>query len=94
MKRTVVKTSQGNHNDLPVLTAPVERTVSAGHGKEKEFSWTLWTGTSGTVLRTRPATQSITPSSTAAHTMLWFGFTVLGNVIETHEHNGDFKEPW
>jgi len=34
-----------------------------------------------------------TPSFSAAHTMLSSAFTVeAGNVIETHEHKGDFKE--
>ena len=38
MKRTVVKTSQGNHNDLPVLTAPVERErYPPGTEKKKNF---------------------------------------------------------
>jgi hypothetical protein len=38
--------------------------------------------------------QSTTPSFSAAHMTLWFGiYDAAGNVIETHEHAGDFKEP-
>jgi len=41
------------------------------------------------VERTQPATLCIM----AAHMMLWSGFTMQpANVIEMHEHKGDFKE--
>jgi alkylated DNA nucleotide flippase Atl1 len=37
--------------------------------------------------------QSALPSIAAAHTMPWFRvYDAAGNVIETHEHAGDFKE--
>jgi hypothetical protein len=49
---------------------------------------------SGTVNRIQPAMQSVTRSFSAAHTMLWIRvYDDAGNVIETHEHKGDFKEP-
>jgi len=39
-------------------------------------------------------TQSITRSFLAAHMMLWNRvYNEAGNVISTHEHKGDFKEP-
>jgi hypothetical protein len=38
-------------------------------------------------------TQSTTPNSTAGHTTLVIGvYDEAGNVIETREHKGDFKE--
>ena len=43
--------------------------------------------------RMRPAMQSATRTFAADHIMLRFAFTMQpGNVIETHEHAGEFKE--
>ena len=43
--------------------------------------------------RTLPATQSATPSSNSrSHGAVIRVYDEAGNVIETHEHKGDFKE--
>ena len=43
---------------------------------------------------TPTATATFTPTPTATHTMLVIHVCdETGNVIETHEHAGDFKEP-
>jgi len=45
---------------------------------------------SGMASRTRPATQSATPNSTAVHMNAVIRvYDDAGNVIETHEHEGD-----
>jgi len=38
-------------------------------------------------------TQSVTQCTAAAHTMLIRVYDDAGNVIETHEHKGELKEP-
>jgi hypothetical protein len=48
----------------------------------------------GMASQTRSATQSVTQSFTPGHIMRVIRvFDEGGNVIETHEHKGDFKEP-
>jgi len=43
--------------------------------------------------RMQSRTQSDTQSIAAAHMMLRFAFMMRpGNVVETHEHKGEFKE--
>jgi hypothetical protein len=42
--------------------------------------------------RQRSATQSATPSFSAAHDALIRVYNEARNVIEMHEHKGDFKE--
>jgi hypothetical protein len=49
-------------------------------------------GGCGTVSRTQSVTQSATRSFAAGHIMpLIRVYDAAGNVIETHEHQGDFK---
>jgi hypothetical protein len=48
----------------------------------------------GMLSKTQLVMQSVTPSFSAAHMMPWIRVCdEAGNVIETHEHKGDFKEP-
>ena len=47
-----------------------------------------------TASRTQPVMESVTQNFSAAHMMLWFAFCdETGNLIETHEQAGEFKEP-
>jgi hypothetical protein len=46
----------------------------------------------GTAIRVQSATQSATPNITAVYMMLPIRvYDNAGNVIETHEHTGDFQ---
>jgi len=46
----------------------------------------------GMVTQTQSATQSDTRSTAADHVAVIRVYDESGNVIETHEHKGDFKE--
>jgi hypothetical protein len=59
------------------------------HGRVKQLRAKIFRPQyTGSVTR---STQSVTRCTAAAHTMPRFAFT--GNVMETHEQKGDFKEP-
>ncbi len=50
-------------------------------------------GGCGTANQTQPATQSVTQSFHRSHDAVIRVYDEAANVIDTHEHAGDFKEP-
>jgi hypothetical protein len=48
----------------------------------------------GTASRTQSVTQLLRTILRRSHGAAVRIYDEAGNLIETHEHNGDFKEPW